>query len=106
MSRRSTAGGILLAAVVLGLAGCAGPTRIATLNQTTRVAGAHLDATRQQQLATQGTPNATVSCATTIVVNVGPAVSWKLSAAGSHGTVTFTFKTLGGEVNRSSVKAR
>jgi APA family basic amino acid/polyamine antiporter len=37
-------------------------------------------------------------------MNVGPAESCKLSGAGPNGTVRFTFKTLGGEIDLSSVR--
>lgn len=94
----------LLAAAFLGLAACSGPTRVATLNQTAQISGATAATKLQEQLAKQGFPSATVSCAKTIIVNVGPAASCRLSGAGANGTVKFTFRTLDGKIDLSSVK--
>jgi hypothetical protein len=94
----------LLACVVLLLAACAGPTRIATLNQTTRIPGARAETTLQQELAKRGFPSATVSCAKTIIVNVGPAASCSVTGAGTHNAVKFTFRTLDGKIDLASVK--
>jgi hypothetical protein len=88
----------------LTLAACTEPTRVATLNETTQVSGAQVAATIQEQLAKQGFPTATVRCAKTIIVNVGPAASCRLSGAGANGTVRFTFTTLDGKIDLSSVK--
>jgi hypothetical protein len=94
----------LVAAAVFALSACSGPTRVATLNETTQISGAAAATAVQEQLAKQGFPNATVHCAKTIIVNVGPAVSCALSGAGAHGTVRFTFRTLDGKINRGSLK--
>jgi hypothetical protein len=93
-----------LGVAVLATVGCGEPTRIATLNETTQVKGETVAATLREQLANHGFPSATVSCAKTILVNVGPAVSCSLSGAGAKGTVTFTFRTLDGKIDLSSVK--
>jgi hypothetical protein len=94
----------LLASVVLSLAACAGPTRIATLYQTARIPGAPAETTLQRELVKRGFPSATVSCAKTIIVNVGPASSCSVTGAGTHKTVKFTFRTLDGKIDLSSVK--
>jgi hypothetical protein len=99
------AGVVLLVVASIGLAACGEPTRVATLNQTTQIEGTQAATTLQQQLAKQGHPNASVSCTKTIIVNVGPAVTCKLTGAGASGTVQFTFKTLGGQIDLASVKA-
>jgi hypothetical protein len=93
-----------LGLALLPLAACSEPTRVATLNETTQVSGARVAATIQEQLAKHGFPSATVSCAKTIIVNVGPAASCRLSGAGANGTVRFTFRTLDGKIDLSSVK--
>ena len=93
-----------LALAVLALAACGEPTRVATLNETAHVSGATVAMTLQEQLAKRGFPSATVGCAKTIIVNVGPAVSCQLSGAGANGTVKFTFRTLDGKIELSSVK--
>ena len=106
MSLTNRAATGVLGVVAVGvLAACTGPTRVATLNNSSRVAGSSAAATLQQQLAKQGHPNVTVSCAKSIAVYVGPAVSCTLSGAGTKHTVNFTFKTLGGVISLSSVKA-
>jgi hypothetical protein len=94
----------LLGLAVLTLAACSEPTRVATLNETTQVSGARVAAAVQEQLAKHGFPSAAVSCAKTIIVNVGPALSCRLSGAGANGTVKFTFRTLDGKIDLSSVR--
>lgn len=84
---------------------CGEPTRVATLNDTPQVLGARVATTVQQQLAKHGYPNASVTCVKRIIVNVGPAVSCRLSGAGANGTVRFTFRTLDGKIDLASVKA-
>jgi hypothetical protein len=112
--------------VAVALAGCGGTDRAGTENDSAQVSGTTVAAALQQQLAKQGVSGAQVNCAKTIIVNVGPRVTCNLSAGGggtstaaaatassSSGssstsvgkTVTFTFKTLDGKIDPSSVKA-
>ena len=104
LSVNPIAAGVLVA-LCMTLAACGEPTRIATLNDTTQIPGTRVATTVQQQLAKQGYPTAGVSCVKTIIVNVGPAVSCKLTGAGAKGTVKFTFRTLDGEIDLASVRA-
>jgi hypothetical protein len=85
------------------LAGCAEDTRIATENDGTQVSGQSVATALQQRLAQIGVPGASVSCAKTIIVNVGPRVSCNASAGSASKTVTFTFKTLDGKIDLPSV---
>jgi hypothetical protein len=96
---------VLVALAALTLAACGQSNRTATLNQTTRVSGAEADTLLQQQLARQGFPGATVSCAKSIIVNVGTTTSCNLSGAGAHRKVRFTFTDLSGYIDPASVKA-
>ena len=108
MSVRSGPGWVrvsLLASVVLLLAACAGPTRIATLNQTTRIPGARAETTLQQELAKRGFPSATVSCAKTITVIVGVTQTCSVTGAGPNGIVKFTIGNVSGKIDPGSVKA-
>jgi hypothetical protein len=106
MNRRARAlAGLLGAAAVLVVAACTGPTRVATLNNATQITGAHAQTALQQALASHGYPNAAVSCAKSIIVYVGPALSCAVTGAGTHHAVSFTFKTLDGAISVSSVKA-
>ena len=123
-SRRLRAG--LLGVVAVALAGCGGTDRVGTENDSAQVSGATVAAALQQQLAKEGVSGAQVNCAKTIIVNVGPRVTCNLSGGGggtstaaaatassSSGssstsagkTVTFTFRTLDGKIDPSSVKA-
>ena len=102
--RRAWAG-CVAAFAVLALAACGETTRIATLNNTSHVSGSSLASSLQRELAKRGYPNATVSCAHSIIVYIGPAVSCTLSGAGSRSIVHFTFKTLDGEISLTSVRA-
>jgi hypothetical protein len=95
---------VLVGVLALSLAACTNLNRTATLNESTHIPGARAQTTLQAELAKQGLPNATVTCAKTINVYVGPTVSCKLSSAGAHRTVKFTFKTLDGQIQLSSVK--
>jgi hypothetical protein len=101
---RVGASGLAILSVAV-LAACTGPTRVATLNNATRISGTRVQSALQQELARQGHPNAMVTCARSIVVNVGPAVSCTVTGAGANQTVHFTFKTLDGVISVSSVKA-
>jgi hypothetical protein len=62
---------------------------MATENNATQVSGQTVATALQQRLANAGVPGASVSCAKTIIVNVGPQVTCRLSESK---TVTFTFK--------------
>jgi hypothetical protein len=97
--------GCVAAFAVLALAACGETTRTATLNNATHVTGASMASALQQELAKRGYPNAAVSCAKSIIVYIGPAVSCAVTGAGPHHTVHFTFKTLDGKISVSSVKA-
>jgi hypothetical protein len=120
-SRRLRVG--FIGVVAAALAGCGGTDRVDTENNNTQVSGEAVATALQQQLAKEGVSGAQVSCAKKIIVNVGPRVTCTLgsaaggtatSAASSSGggasstsankTVTFTFKTLGGKIDLSSVK--
>jgi hypothetical protein len=120
-SRRLRVG--FIGVVAAALAGCGGTDRVDTENNNTQVSGEAVATALQQQLAKEGVSGAKVSCAKTIIVNVGPRVTCTLgtgaggtatSAASSSGggasstsanePVTFTFKTLGGKIDLSSVK--
>jgi len=92
----------LLAIALLSLAGCANTNRVATLNLETP--GATAATTLEKQLAIEGFPNAKVTCAKTLVVNVGTTHSCRLSGAGPNGTVKFSFRNYGGKIVLSSVK--
>jgi hypothetical protein len=112
----------LLGLLAVALAGCAGSDRTATANNSSQVSGQSVAAALQTQLAKEGVSGAQVSCAKNIIVNVGPKVTCTLSgggggasAAASSGTagasppgatktVTFTFRTLDGKIDLSSVK--
>ena len=89
----------------LALAGCGRLNRTATLNQVTQTPGAAAAATVQRRLATHGYPNANVSCADTLIVNVGTTTTCSLTGAGTHKLVRFTFTHKNGEVRLSSVTA-
>jgi len=101
---RGVLSGLGAAAGVVALAACTGPTRVATLNNATHVSGSSAASELQQELAKQGHPNVTVTCAKSIIVYVGPAVSCTLSGAGTNHAVRFTFKTLDGRISLPSVK--
>jgi hypothetical protein len=96
--------GCVAAFAVLALAACGETTRTATLNNSAHVTGASIASALQRELAKRGHPNVTVSCAQSIIVYVGPAVSCTLRGAGVNHTVHFTFKTLDGAISLSSVK--
>jgi hypothetical protein len=92
-------------AVVMVLAGCGRLNRAATINQTTQTPGAAAATAVQRQLAKQGVPNAQVTCAKTMIVNVGTRTSCNLSGAGTKSTVRFTFSSTDGAIDPASVKA-
>ena len=112
----------LLGLLAVALAGCAGSDRTATDNNSSQVSGQSVAAALQTQLAKEGVSGAQVSCAKKIIVNVGPKVTCTLSSAGGGATaaasgtagasspgasktVTFSFRTLDGKIDLSSVKA-
>jgi len=90
---------------VLAVAGCGRLNRAATINQTTQTPGATTGSALQQQLAKEGFPNARVSCAKSMIVNVGTRTSCSLAGVGTKDTVRFTFTSSHGAVDPSSVKA-
>jgi hypothetical protein len=111
----------LLGLLAVALAGCGGSDRTATANNSSQVSGQSVAAALQTQLAKEGVSGAQVSCAKKIIVNVGPKVTCTLgggaggasaaastaggsSSASGGKTVTFTFKTLDGKIDTSSVK--
>jgi hypothetical protein len=103
---RSTMIWAAVLAVALGpLAGCARPNRTATLNQVTETPGSQVAKTLEQELARQGFPAAKVSCAHTLVINVGLTTSCAVSGAGASHRTTFTFRTSSGQIALASVKA-
>jgi len=93
----------LLLAGVMSLVGCANSNHVGTLNLET--SGAKVATTLQKQLATKGFPNAKVTCAKTLVINVGGTEACRLTGAGTNSTVHFTFKNYSGKIAPASVKA-
>jgi hypothetical protein len=94
----------LVLAGLLALAGCGRLNRAATINQTTQTSGTKTAAALQQQLAQQF-PNAHVSCANGMIVNVGTLTSCALTGAEGKSRVRFTFRNSSGEIAPASVKA-
>jgi hypothetical protein len=96
--------------------GAAGKVKVTekNLNQFTyelvagsvQIPGANVDKVLEQDLATQGAPNATVNCPQNIIVKVGTTVTCNVSSASgkANGSVTFTFSTDTGQVDPASVK--
>jgi PBP1b-binding outer membrane lipoprotein LpoB len=107
MRRRSHVNPIwgLVAIAALALAGCGRLNRTATLNEVTQTPGAAAAVTVQQQLATHGYPNAKVTCAKTLIVNVGTTTTCSLTGAGTNKIVRFTLNHKNGEIKLSSVTA-
>ena len=99
--------GRLGALAVIGLvvlAGCGRLNRAATINQVTTTSGAAAAAALQQQLASRGLPGARVTCAKSLIVNVGTTTSCSLAGAGGKRTVRFTFSSSNGAIDLASVK--
>jgi hypothetical protein len=94
----------VLAAALVALAGCARPNRTATLNQVNQISGPAVATTLEQTLAKQGLQNAKVSCAHTLLINVGMTTSCTFTNAGSNGRVTFTFNDSSGQIVLASVR--
>jgi hypothetical protein len=88
---------------LLALAGCGRLNRAATLNQTTQTSGVVAAATLQKQLIKQGQPRARVTCAKTMIVNVGTRTSCLLTGVGANGAVRFTFLNSHGLIDPASV---
>jgi hypothetical protein len=98
----------LLALCLLSAAACGRLNRTVTLDSAaTRAAigGAAVAAALERQLAGQGLAAATVTCAHSIVVNVGATSACILHRGGANKTVRFTFRSSGGEIAPGSVKA-
>ena len=70
-----------------------------------QVPGDVANAAIEKQLASQGVPNATVTCPQNIIVKVGTTVTCNISGAqgAATSTVTFTFSSAEGTVDPSSV---
>ena len=99
--------GRLGALAVIGLvvlAGCGRLNRAATINQVTTTSGAAAAAALQQQLASHGLPGARVTCAKSLIVNVGTTTSCNLTGAGGKRAVRFTFSSSNGAIDPASVK--
>jgi hypothetical protein len=96
-------GAVLLAAAAL--AGCGRLNRTATLNQVHLTSGAATAIVLQQQLAKLGHPSVHVSCAKTMIVEVGTSTSCTVTGVGPKGIVRFTFSKPSGAVDPASVKA-
>jgi hypothetical protein len=103
MRRRLRAAALVIG--LLALAGCGRLNRAATINQVTLTPGAPAATALQQQLAQKGFPNARVSCAKSLIVNVGTRTACSLSGAGTNSTVRFTFSSSDGAIDLASVKA-
>jgi hypothetical protein len=94
-----------LAAIgLLALAGCGRLNRSATINQVTTTPGAPAAATLERQLASHGMSGAHVTCAKTMIVNIGTTTSCNLTGAGRDSTVRFTFSSSPGRIDTASVK--
>ena len=88
---------------LLALAGCGRLNRAATINQTTHTSGATTAVALQQQLSKQF-PNAHVTCATRMIVNVGTRTGCALTGAEGKSTVRFIFRDSNGAIDPSSVQ--
>jgi hypothetical protein len=93
---------LALGAAVFLLTACGRLNRTATLNQSTP--GLVAAIVLQHQLARQGHPAARVTCAKTLVVNVGITYVCGVRGAGAFRSVRFTFTSPRGTINLSSVK--
>src|SRR6516162_9093955 len=93
----------VVAILLLVLAGCGRLNRAATINQTTHTSGATTAAALQQQLSKQF-PNAHVTCATRMIVNVGTRTGCALTGAEGKSTVRFIFRDSNGAIDPSSVQ--
>src|SRR3954451_3143633 len=71
-----------------------------------QVSGEVADAALEKQLASQGIPNATVTCPENIIVKTGTTVTCNVTGAqgAATSTVTFTFSNAEGNISPSSVK--
>jgi hypothetical protein len=88
---------------LLALAGCGRLNRTATLNQTAQTSGAAAALVLRHLLVTHGLPKAHVTCAKTMIVNVGTRTSCLLTGAGGKGAVGFTFSNSRGAIDPVSV---
>jgi hypothetical protein len=102
--RRFLCAGVLVVAVPT-VAGCGRLNRTATINQTTQAPGATTAAALQRQLAKEGVPNARVSCAKSMIVNLGTRTSCRLAGARTKDIVRFTFSSSRGAIDPASVGA-
>jgi hypothetical protein len=101
MRRQLIVGVVVIA--LLALAGCGRLNRTATLNQTAHTSGAAAAVVLHQVLVKQGLPKAQVTCAKTMIVNVGTRTSCLLTGAGGKGAVRFTFSNSHGGIDPVSV---
>jgi Domain of unknown function (DUF4333) len=71
-----------------------------------KVPGATIEESLEQELATQGAPDAQANCPDTVIVKLDTTVTCDLSGAGgaAGGTVTYTFSSEDGTVDPSSVE--
>jgi hypothetical protein len=95
--------GAVAAIGVVALTGCGRLNRTATINQVTTTSGATTAAALKQQLASHGVPGAHVTCAKTLIVNVGTTTSCNLTGAGKNRTIRFTFSNSHGGIATASV---
>jgi hypothetical protein len=96
--------GALAVIGLLVLAGCGRLNRAATINQVTTTSGAAAAAALEHQMASRGLPGARVTCAKSLIVNVGTTTSCNLTGAGGKRTVRFTFSFSNGAIDPASVK--
>jgi hypothetical protein len=96
--------GAVTAVAVLALTGCGRLNRASTINQVTTTPGATAAAALEQQLGSHGLSGTHVSCAKSMIVNVGTNNSCTVTGAGKNGTVRFTFRSAHGAIDPSSVK--
>ena len=71
-----------------------------------QVPGATVEKSLQEELATQGAPNAAVNCPDKIIVKLGTTVTCDVAGAGGKaaGTLKFSFSSAAGTVDTSSVQ--
>jgi Domain of unknown function (DUF4333) len=71
-----------------------------------KVPGATIEESLEQELGTQGAPDAQANCPDTVIVKVDTTVTCELGGAGgaAGGTVTYTFSSADGTVDPSSVE--
>jgi hypothetical protein len=93
------------ATVALAAAGCGQLNHNAELNDGPQTSGTVTGTALEQLLTKQGLSGAHVSCAKTLIVDVGTTSSCTLTNAGPKTAVQFRFKDSSGTIDPSSVRA-